>query len=432
MPSRAEIRGRIEMVLRVISVGIIAYMLWQSLDHGRVVSVASGRTATLSQDLREWTRSGIAPDRISVRLDSVPTPRERDWLAALRASGSLLSWNGSPPAVGIEVQPIAAPTGGYNVLVSAPAGSSVVIGDEIGPIDTLRAESGGARVFVPSASGIITATLSGTTARSSLPDTLRIRRVLVIGNADWESKFVIAALEEDGWKVDAQTHLAPGVSVTQGSVNSIDTSRYSAVIALDRSASAYASEIVRYASSGGGVVIGAEASGIESLAPLRAGGVGRIEVSSAIASEPGSVSLQSLSVLPVAGMKGDAVALDRRGGSVTVAARRFGGGRVVQLGYLDTWRWRMSGGENAVPEHRKWWTNAVAGVAYAPPSIRAVTPAVDDAPVARLVESLGQQTPASKSPLESPGPTVPLWLLFAILSASLLAEWVSRRTRGMR
>jgi hypothetical protein len=432
MPSRAETRGRIEMALRLVSVGIIAFMLWQSLDHGRTDSVVTGKTADLGQGLREWTRKGIAPDRISVQLDSVPSPRDRDWLAALKASGSNVSWNGSLPAVGLDIQPVASPAGGYRMLVSAPAGSSVVIADEIGPIDTLRAGNGGASVSVPSASGVITATTAGTTARATLPDTLRVRRVLVIGDANWESKFVVAALEEDGWKVDAQTHLAPGVSVTQGSISPIDTSRYSAVIALDHSASPYASDIVRFANTGGGVIIGAAAAGLESLSPLRAGPPGRIDVASATASGPGSVTLQSLWVLPVSAMKGDAVALDRRRGNVAVAARRFGGGRVMQLGYLDTWRWRMSGGENSVADHRKWWTSAVAGVAYAP----AVTPKpqalVDNAPVARLIESFGKPTSAENAPLASKAASVSLRWLFAILSLSLLAEWVSRRTRGVR
>ena len=432
MPSRAETRGRIETALRVVSVGIIAFMLWQSLDHGRTDSIVSGRSANLRTGLRDWTRSGIAPAKISVQLDSVPSPRDRDWLAALKASGSSVSWNGSLPAIGLDVQPIASPAGGYRMLVSAPAGSSVVIGDEIGPIDTLRAGNGGASVNVPSASGVITATTGGTTARATLPYTLRIRRVLVIGDADWESKFVVAALEEDGWKVDAQTHLAPGVSVTQGSITPIDTTRYSAVIALDHSANAYASDIVRFANMGGGVIIGAGAAGVESLSPLRAGSPGKVDAGSAAASEPGTITLQSLSVVPVSAMKGDAVALDRRGGNIAVAARRFGGGRVMQLGYLDTWRWRMSGGENSVGEHRKWWTNAVAGVAYAPALAPTVSETADNAPVARLIESLGKPASAANGPLASTGPSVSLWWLFAVLSLSLLAEWVSRRTRGVR
>ena len=432
MPSRVETRSGIETVLRVVSIGVIAWMFWLSLDHGRTESVVGVRTNSLASGLRDWSRRGIAPDRISVQLDSVPTPRQRDWLVALRSSGSNVSWNGSLPPVGLEVQPIAAPSGGYNVLVSAPAGSSVVVGDEVGPLDTIRAGVGGARVSVPSASGIVTATLSGTTARANLPDSLKIKRVLVIGGADWESKFVIAALEENGWKVDAQTHLAPGVSVTQGSINPIDTSRYSAVIALDKSASSYGSEITRYAASGGGVILGTAAAGVESFASLRAGGAGRVDAPSAIQSEPGAVTLQSLSVTPVVGMRGDAVALDRRNGNVAVAARRFSGGRVMQLGYLDTWRWRMSGSESSVSDHRKWWTNAVASVAYAPPASLAAVSTADNAPLARLVGALGSPSAATRGPLASTAASVSLWWLFAILSRSLLVEWVSRRTRGVR
>ena len=432
MPSRAETRSGVETVLRVVSVGIMAWMLWVSLDHGRTESVVGAQSNSLSRGLREWSKSGVAPDRISVQLDSVPTPRQRDWLAALRSSGSNVTWSGSLPAVGLEIQPIAAPGGGYNVLVSAPSGSSVVVGDEVGPLDTLRAGAGGARVSVPSASGIVTARSAGTTARASLPDSLRIKRVLVIGSADWESKFVIAALEESGWKVDAQTHVAPGVSVTQGSINPIDTARYSAVIALDRSASAYAAEITRYAASGGGVILGAAAVGGEGFASLRAGAAGRIDAPTAVQSEPGSVTLQSLSLMPIVAMRGDAIALERRNGNVAAAARRFVNGRVLQLGYIDTWRWRMSGSGNSVSDHRKWWTNAVAGVAYAPPASSAIASNQDDVPLARLVGALGQPSPAALVPLASTAASVSLWWLFAILSLSLLAEWVSRRTRGVR
>jgi hypothetical protein len=342
-----------------------------------------------------------------------------------------LSWSGKLPAVGIEVQPIAAPTGGYNVLVSAPSGENVVIRDEVGPIDTVKVKAGGARVTVPSGSGFVTATAGGTSAKTTFPDTLRMRRVLVIGNADWESKFVIAALEENGWKVDAQMHVSPGVSVTQGTIGPIDTARYAAVIALDASAAAHAGEVVRYAPSGGGMIIAGSAASLDGLAPLRAGAPGKIESVSTPA-EPGSVTLQSLSFIPIAGMKSDAVGLEKRSGAVTSAARRSGGGRVMQVGYLDTWRWRMSGGDNGVAQHRKWWTDAVAAVAYAPAGDNLPKPGTDNAPVAKLMESLGPPSPAPTTSLASSAGSVSLWLLFAILSLSLLAEWVSRRTRGVR
>jgi hypothetical protein len=432
MPSRAETRGWIETALRAISLALLAWMFWLSFDHGKRESVVTSSTARLSAALSDWTRAGIAPDNISVNLDSVPTPGQRDWLAALRASGSKVSWNGSLPTVGLDVEPIASPAHGYNIRVSAPSGSSIVIGDEVGALDTVRAESGGAHAAVASASGVVTATAGGAVAGANLPDTLRIRRVLVLGDADWESKFVTAALEEDGWKVDAQAHVAPGVSVTQGSISPIDTSRYAAVIALDHSASAYAADIVRYVASGGGALIAAPAAGVEGLSALRAGAPGKIEEASSLETEPGSVTLKSLSLMPVTGLKSDAIVLDRRGSSVAAAARRYVAGRVAQLGYLDTWRWRMSGGDNSVADHRKFWTNAVAGVAYTPHVLADVKASVDNAPVARLVGALGPRSAVTRMSQTKRTSSVSLWWLFAVLSLSLLAEWISRRTRGVR
>jgi hypothetical protein len=91
----------------------------------------------------------------------------------------------------------------------------------------------------------------------------------------------------------------------------------------------------------------------------------------------------------------------------------------------------MSGGDNAVAEHRKWWTGAVAGVAYAP-AVTTTVSGSDNAPVARLIDVLGKPTSAAKESLASTAASISLWWLFAILSLSLLAEWLSRRTRGVR
>ncbi len=432
MPLRAESRRLFESGLRVVSIGVLAWLLWLSLDRGRGATAVTSRMTTLSESLRDWTRSGIAPDNISLSLDSVPGKSQRDWLVALEASGSRVSWQGNLPPVGMEVQAVVAPAGGYNILFGAPDRTSVIIADVIGPIDTVIAGAGGGRLSLPSASGPLSARAGGTNATAMLPDTLRIRRVLVLGSADWESKFVIAALEEDGWKVDAQTTVAPGVSVTQGSVGPIDTARYSAVIALDRSASTHGAEIVQYAANGGGVIIAGAAAAIENLSPLITGPAGKVQEASSLATEPGSVTLQSLSLMPIVGVKSDAVILARRGPMTAAAARRYGGGKVAQFGYLDTWRWRMSGTDGSVADHRRWWTNVVASVAYAPSGHAANMPNTDAAPVASLVESLGPASSGRAGSLASAAGSTTLWWLFTILSLSLLSEWISRRTRGER
>jgi hypothetical protein len=104
--------------------------------------------------------------------------------------------------------------------------------DEVGVIDTLPQHDAGASVTLNSMAGRLSARAKSSVASTVVRDSVVLRRILVIGEAGWESKFVVAALEEEGWKVDALIRVAPGVDVTQGSA-AIDTSRYSAVIALD-------------------------------------------------------------------------------------------------------------------------------------------------------------------------------------------------------
>lgn len=441
MPSRAEIRGSAENALRAVSIVLLAWLLWLSLERGRPDSVVSARSASLGSAVKDWSTSGIAPDRIAVQLDSTPSPMARDWLAALRGAGSEVSWSGNLPAVAISIQRVASPRGGLTVFAAAPGASTIRLSDEVGPLDTADARSGGARFSIPAATGVIEARSGGSRAEAAVPDSIRIRRVLVLGNAGWEAKFVIGALEEDGWDVDASMHVAPGVSVTQGSIAPIDTSRYSVVIALDASAASRASDIARYVATGGGLIISGAAASIDDFASVRAGTPGRVEAPMALALEAGSTTLRSLAVVPVVGLKNDAIVLDRRGDVAVAAARRFVGGRVLQQGYLETWRWRMSGGEESVEEHRSWWTRAVASVAHArrggvrqadyqSAAMSAASP--DDAPIARLTAALGAATPHSAPGLASLATSISLWWLFAFLSFCLLAEWWSRRLRGIR
>jgi hypothetical protein len=433
MRSRAEVRALIESALRVLSIGLLAWMLWLAVDRDRADRVESASSATLTSSLARWSTAGVAPDRIAVELDSTPSPAARDWLAALRGAGSEVAWSGDLAPAGIEVQPVRSPRGGYTALTAARNGAPVIVSDEVGPIDTANASGGGSAFTIPSATGVISASSGKSTARALLPQPVSVKRLLVLGSAGWETKFAVLALEEDGWKVDASMYVAPGVTVTQGAVSQIDTARYSAVIALDGSAASRAGDIARYVVSGGGLVIAGSAASIEGLSALRAGSPGRMEAPEALSAEAGSTTLSSLPVIPVAGLRPDAVALDRRGAAVAVAARRHGAGRVIQTGYLDTWRWRMSGADKSSDAHRAWWTRAVASVAYA--GITAPAPAAEQlsaAPVAHLVESLGVPTPVPQQSLASATGAISLWLLFGLLAASLLGEWASRRLRGMR
>jgi len=250
----------------------------------------------------------------------------------------------------------------------------------------------------------------------------------------------VAALEEDGWVVDARLAVAPRVAVGQGRQAPLDTSAYSAVVALDRTAAPYAARIARFVRQGGGVVLAAPAARLAGLAGLASGGVGRERPGVAgalLAAEP----RRGLALSPVVRLTDEAVPLERQGDAVAAAARRVGAGRVVQLGYGETWRWRMLGAGDAPAAHRAWWSRVVGSAAYAPTVPRISVDARGDAarrdtapdaaPYAHAVAALGRPLAAAPAVPVATAREVPWWLLL-LIAAALLTEWASRRFRGAR
>lgn len=431
MPSRGETRVRLEHVLRGIVIVALVGMLWESFREPTESSGEVVRARGIDGALAEWSVLAKAPAGIHVHLDSVPRPLERVWLSALAGSGSSVTWSGDLPPVMIDAQPVASPTGGTRLLVAAPSGSSVTMSDAVGVIDTLHAQNAGAALGLNSVAGILTVRVNGSVASTVPRDSLVLHKILVIGSAGWEAKFVAAALEEDGWKVDAFIRVAPGVDVTQGSAARIDTARYSAVVVLDGAASPYANRIIEFARIGGGVVLTPQAASLDAMAPLRAGAVGRAISDDRAIHTSGSVNLATLPLTPITLLRSDAVALDRRMGAVTIVARRLSAGRALQLGYEDTWRWRMGGGEGAVRDHRVWWSGLVSSVAYAPPITRVTdTASTDEAPIGGLAAALGPRTPAVSVQNLSGRRSDRMAWLFVYLALGLIGEVASRRLRG--
>jgi hypothetical protein len=424
-------RVRVEQVLRGIVIVVLAVMLWQSLHEqndsdGRAVSARGIGRATLSN----WSSFSKAPGSIHVQLDSAPSRVERAWLSALAGAGRSVTWSGDIPAMMIDAQPVASPTGGTKVLLAAPNGSSVTMSDEVGVIDTLRPHDAGASVTLNSVADRLTAHAKGSVAATSKLDSVVLHRILVIGEAGWESKFVVAALEEEGWKVDELIRVAPGVDVTQGSV-AIDTSRYSAVVALDAGASPYANRIVEFARNGGGVILGPGAASLDAMLPVRAGAVGRSTSDTRGVQSGGTISLATLPLAPITSLRNGATPFEKRGSAIAIAAERVGAGRVLQLGYEDTWRWRMSGGDGGVSDHRLWWTRLVSSVAYAPRIPRTIsTISTDPAPMIGLVSNIGSDTPPNATSGLSGNQSEPMTWLFVLLTLGLIGEIASRRMRG--
>ena len=403
---------------------VLAYAAWIA---SRPAADASERadSADLRASLQRWTAA--TPSRVHVALDAPPHNENRAWLRALRRAGTPVSWSGRElHPLALEVAPAVDPLGGTLIWLAAPPGARVALSDAIAPIDTLVASGGGGTALAPATSGRLTAAIGSQRAVASVRDTIESRRILVMGQVSWEAKFVISALEEAGWPVDARLTIAPGIDVSQGRPGAPDTARHAAVIVVGPVTPGDAGDIARYVRSGGGAILAGSMNA--TLASLAAGRTGaRVRPASlTFADDAPRRALGFLAVLP----RTDAVTLEERDGRVAVAARRVESGRVVQIGYDETWRWRLGGGARAVDAHRAWWTALVSAAAY-----RAVVEIPrqgddDDAPVARLVQALGPPTPADRATAGEAPWAPPPALLFALVSALLMAEIASRRLRG--
>ena len=154
----------------------------------------------------------------------------------------------------LSVERAREPAGRVHVRVVADSGDEVVLRDSIGVIDSIRAATG-ASVEASDLVGRLTARQSSFSASSRLPARSDRRGVIVLGRAGWESRFVLAALGEAGWRVRGRLPVAPGVSVVDASLLPLDTARYDAVIALDSTAADLAPAITRFVAQGGGAVI---------------------------------------------------------------------------------------------------------------------------------------------------------------------------------
>src|SRR5206468_9394792 len=135
-------------------------------------------------------------------------PAQRAWLSALRRAGVTVRWRGDVPSLALAAERVREPTAAVRVLLAADTGA-VSLTDSAGVLDTLRATSGGATLEASDVVGTVRAR-RGTYAASATPPAPADRRdVLVLGRASWESKFVLAALTEAGWRVRARLPAAP-------------------------------------------------------------------------------------------------------------------------------------------------------------------------------------------------------------------------------
>lgn len=418
-------RRALEWGLRILALGLLGWLIVLAALPPHVAGRVAAEPADMERAGVEWAWSPPA-DTVTLALDAAPAPGMRDWLVALRRSGTTVLWSdGGVAPIALEVEPKRDPAGGVLARVAGPPGGTVLLRDELADLDRVVVGAyGGVTLSSPPVVGAVRASLGGTTARMQSDIAGTQRRVLLLGSAGWEGRFIARALEERGWQVDARYALAPQVDVMQGTPLPLDTASHAAVIVLDSSARRYAGAIAGFVRSGGGLVLAGDVGG--ALGRLAPGGMaGPVRRATMLTFER-DAPRRALPFVELGPLSPEAVVLESRDGRPVVAARRVGAARVIGVGYLDTWRWRMQGGEGSVAAHRTWWSDLVAGVAYAP---LAADPPGDAAPLASLVDALGPATPLP--PADGPRAPWSPWLVMGVMLC-LLLEWTSRRLRGAR
>jgi hypothetical protein len=432
----AAARVAAEWLLHALAAALLIWGLLQSVRRAPPVRSDSADAGTLHAALVRWS-TVAAPTSVHVELDSVPTPADRDWLTALPGAGTQVGWDSRAlRPLALAISPVPDPAGVVRLRVAAPRGTAIVLRDAVGVLDTVSVRPGGSAagvsITVPGALAAVSAAAGHTTARAVATDSLVLGHLLVLGRVGWESRFIVDALEERGWRVDARLALAPKTDVVQGVVGAIDTGRYAAVVVADSSAAGDATRLATYVRSGGGLVLAGSAAEMRAIRELTPGAVGALIPPGTIGSTDSTAGATKhhLGLVPIVDLHADAVPLESRDTVVAVAARRVGAGRIVQTGYVDTWRWRMSAARGG-GDHREWWAGLVSAVAYAPAVARAPDRTSDNAPVARLIDALGPMTAQSPGPRPVDDRSRRGWL-FAAIVVALLAEWGSRRFRGGR
>jgi len=421
-------RNRLETACRVAAFGLLGWLLGGSFFASSNRRTERATAENVSSHLEPWTRAP-ATTAIHVELPVVPDAWIVDWLAALRHSNHRVSWSGSPPAVVLATEPVSDPEGGVRIDVAAPTGTTLVVRDEGSVIDSTRVGTLGATLVTPIVIGAVTATIGAQHATAVPVDSAPVRSVVVIGGAGWEGKFIVSALEDRGWPVTARFSVAPNVDVTQGNAVAIDTAAVSAVIAVDTSIRSQAAVLERFVRSGGGLILAGSAAQSATLRALAPGVVGARTRPTVHPSD--TMRLGSTGFYPVTSLNTGGVPLDRRADGVVLAARRVGAGRVLQVGYDDSWRWRMAGAPGSERAHREWWSRLVASVAYVPTSRpRTSSDVASAAPLARMVDRLGPAQTVQEP--DADRPPIDRRLLLAMILLLLVVEWGSRRLRGLR
>jgi len=395
----------------MVSMALLLWCIMAPAQSGTMTTSVSER-GTLNQTVATLMRS--AADSVRVTLDGAPDARSRSVLRALRGSGRHVEMLATRqlPAVALTAEREWRATGGTRIRVVSSDSALAAIGDAAGTMDSVRTtgsglvyRSGPVQGSVALHGARFTAAVAPSIAAA--PDTAR---VLVIGGATWESRFLVAALEESGWVLDVALSLSPRTTVTQGIAPQPSSRRHAIVVVLAGASSTAVAALPAFVRAGGGVVIVGEAARNTGLVAIRAG-VPAALIAGEIGAEASDTPRRGLDLTPISALASDAVLLEMREGRAAVAARRVGAGRVLQVGYDNSWLWRMAGNDDAPIAHRRWWNAQIAALVpvRGPLTMQpgsALVDALDTldaAPVAALARDLGLPTITASTMTAAPG-----------------------------
>jgi hypothetical protein len=452
-------RRRFELFCRlgaIVLLGIAALTVWSHGRAGRTASRSSVFTIATPDSLRALRDLVVrnetrAQDTLVMPLRVIPSAPVRAALGTLHQSGiaGTVTWQDATGARGaaMTVELEGGPQGGVQLRLAQPDSTDLVVlrdaGGILDSIDAFGSLHGRVRQWqLASAGEGLAVRLSGAILSAPLSRTRNdtVHRVLVIASPGWESKFVMAALEERGWRVESRLAVTPKAAVMVGTSTAPDVTRHAAVVVLD--SMNVPTALAAYVRRGGGVVFSGD--GVRS--PL-ARELMTVAGDTRVPAVPGAL----LTATPLDGLERwqfgarDAIPLLRTAGRPTVLAVRIGTGRAIVSGYRNTWQWRMMGTDQGQADHADWWDALVqAALPIAASPINAADPAPGDAaPYADQVAQLGAPQPEQGPSGELQRPhTVsasavgwPLsirWLpwLVGLAFGALLVEWASRRLRG--
>jgi hypothetical protein len=384
-------------VLALLVLALVLPSLWRPASvAGRVVRIRS------SADLAKpgALLAGEAPAALSYEAPRAPTAAELETLAGIAERAPLYA--AAPGGVRlVEATATARPLAGRAAAVSfrvhgGPGDSARVYLTEAGAVvDSVmgRADGSGAMAGAfrvrPAAPGwrewgVRVAWPGGDSAAAvagAWVDSAGAPRVLVrAGFPDWESKFVVRALEESGARVETGAALGRGLAVQAGggAISAARLAQVDAVVVLDGAPldGAEVAALAQWASAGGGVLLQGDRAG--------AAGFGLVRAAPAAATVDGAALRWSappeLAPLPADRVGAAARPFAAIGAATHVAAaapqgpvlalRPMGRGRAAALAIGETWRWRMEAGR--VAEHGEFWRSLVDWLSSARPEPLAI------------------------------------------------------------